>query len=131
MNKSKTTNHQAWNHYRATLGGGGGGGGRGETVIKTIHTLSTKIQQEKELLEGRVSKIDNRPHKRKVDPQGCKTNYKGISPKNTPGKSFTKMIRNRMKQYVERTLGEEQDRSRTGRCTLINYSQCNRYLQKA
>ena len=87
--------------------------GGGEAVVKAMHTLVTKIQQEEEIPEDWAKSTIVPIYKRKGDPQDCK-NYRGISLQSIPWKVFTKMIQNRMKQYVERALGEEQAGFRLG-----------------
>lgn len=53
-------------------------------------------------------------YKRKEDAQGSKR-YRGFSMQGSPVNIFTDMIQSRMKQYVERSLGEQQAGFRPGR----------------
>ena len=61
--------------------------GGGETVVKGMHTLVTKIQQEEEIPEDWAKSTIVPIYKRKGDPQDCK-NYRGISLQSIPGKIF-------------------------------------------
>jgi hypothetical protein len=104
--------------------------GGGETIVKAMHTLVNKIHHEEQIPEDWGKSLIVPIYKRKGDPQDCK-NYRGISLQSVPGKVFTKMIHNRMKQYVEEFLGEEQAGFRSGRSTIDQIFTMRQIMEKA
>src|SRR6218665_847633 len=76
-------------------------------LLKPCIRLLQKFQQEEDIPEDWAKSTLVQIYQIKVDPQDCK-NYRGISLQSLPGKVFAKLIPNRMKQYVQSALGEEQ-----------------------
>jgi len=67
-----------------------------------MHTLATKIQQEEDIPEDWAKPTIRPTYKRKEGAQDCQ-NYRGLQ--SIPWVVCTKLIQNRIEQYVERALG--------------------------
>jgi hypothetical protein len=88
----------------------------GDSTVKVMHTLCNKILEE-EIFPEDWEKAVIVPIHKKNDKREC-SNYRGISLLSVPGKVFNKMIQQRLKQYVNNVVSEEQAGFRQGRGTI-------------
>ena len=88
----------------------------GESSVKMMHTLCNNIYEEKKCPEdwGRAIIV---PIHKKGDKKVC-SNYRGISLLSVPGKVYTRMLQQRLKQHIESVISEEQAGFRMGRGTI-------------
>jgi len=87
-----------------------------ECSVEMMHKLYQKIYKEKQCPVDWGKAINIPIHKKKYKKE-C-SNYLGISLLSIPGKVYTRILQQRLKQYVKNTVAEEQAGFRIGRGTV-------------